>query len=255
LHASLMDKKNDPSVISISWGEAEQEWSPQALRQIDELFQLAAHRGITICCSAGDRGVSECENRPFTVAFPASSPHVLACGGSQLSIQRNGSRKETVWNQWKQFKMASGGGVSDVFPLPTYQQKAGVPLRRSTGAQQGRGIPDVAANASSDTGYMIEADQTRMSLGGTSAATPLWAALIARLNEAMGIRLGFLTPLLYTMDATSLGMLNDITQGFNGPSLSRAFRARPGWDPCTGLGSPDGEKLLRRLRAMKAKGR
>ncbi len=255
LHASLMDKKNDPSVISISWGEAEQDWSPQAMRQIDELFQLAAHRGITICCSAGDRGVSECEDRLFTVAFPASSPHVLACGGTQLSVQRNGSRKETVWNQWKQFKMASGGGVSDVFPLPTYQQKAGVPLRRSKEAQQGRGIPDVAANASSATGYLIEADQTRMSLGGTSAAAPLWAALIARLNEAMGIRIGFLTPQLYTMDATSLGMLNDITQGFNGPSPSRAFHARPGWDPCTGLGSPDGEKLLHRLRARKAKGR
>lgn len=218
------------------------------MKQIDELFQLAAHRGITICCSSGDRGITECDGRPYTIAFPASSPYVLACGGTRLDVRLDGSRNETVWNQWKRFRLASGGGVSEVFPLPTYQKRANVPLRRSDNRSPGRGIPDVAANASSDTGYLIEADKTRMSLGGTSAVAPLWAALIARVNEALGRRIGLLTPLLYRLNASS-GAVFDITHGYNGANRTRAFHARPGWDPCTGLGSPDGEKLLHWLRS------
>ena len=254
LQAAILDKRHDLSVISISWGEAEQNWSPAAMKQIDQLFQLAAHRGVTICCSSGDRGITECDGRPFTIAFPASSPHVLACGGTRLDVRLNGSRNETVWNQWKKFRLASGGGVSDVFPLPAYQQRANVPLRRSDHRSPGRGVPDVAANASSDTGYLIEADKTRMSLGGTSAVAPLWAALIARLNEALGRRIGLLTPLLYKMNASSGGVF-DITRGYNGANRTRAFHARPGWDPCTGLGSPNGEELLRWLQRFHAKGR
>jgi kumamolisin len=255
LQAAILDKRHDLSVISISWGEAEQDWSLQAMKQIDHLFQLAAHRGITICCSAGDRGISECDGRPFTVAFPASSPHVLACGGTRLDVRRNGSRNETVWNQWKQFRLASGGGVSDVFPLPPYQQRANVPLRQSDNRSPGRGIPDVAANASSETGYLIEANETRMSLGGTSAVAPLWAALVARLNEALGTRIGFFTPLLYKMNAASDGAVFDITRGYNGANRTHAFHARPGWDPCTGFGSPNGEKLLHWLQTSHIKGR
>jgi kumamolisin len=248
LMAAILDKTHDPSVISISWGDAERDWSPQAMVQIDKLFQLAAHRGITVCCSSGDGGISEASSHRFTVAFPASSPHVLACGGTRLEIQGDGARKETVWNQWRQFKLASGGGVSDVFPLPPYQNEANVPLRCSQDHQPGRGIPDVAANASSDTGYLIEADRTRMALGGTSAAAPLWAALIARLNEALGMRIGFLTPLLYKKNAARLAAVCDITEGFNGPTRAGGFCARAGWDACTGLGSPNGEKLLQLLR-------
>jgi kumamolisin len=255
LQTAILDKQHDLSVISISWGEAEQEWSPQAIKQIDDLFQLAAHRGITICCSAGDRGITECDGRSFTVAFPASSPHVLACGGTRLEVRRNGSRSETVWNQWKQFRLASGGGVSDVFPLPVYQQRANVPLRHADNRSPGRGIPDVAANASSDTGYLIEANETRMSLGGTSAVAPLWAALVARLNEALGTKIGFLTPSLYKMNIATSGAVFDITRGFNGADRAHAFHARPGWDPCTGFGSPNGEKLLRWLQRSHAKGR
>ena len=249
LQAAILDARHDLSVISISWGEAEQEWSLQAIKQIDDLFQLAAHRGITICCSAGDRGISEYDGRPFTVAFPASSPHVLACGGTRLEVRGKSSRNETVWNQWKQFRLASGGGVSDVFPLPSYQQKANVPLRRSADRLTGRGIPDVAANASSDTGYLIEANETRMSLGGTSAVAPLWAAHIARLTEALGRKIGFLTPVLYSPNAATSDALFDITRGFNGANRTHAFRARRGWDPCTGFGSPNGEKLLHLLKS------
>ncbi len=255
LQAAILDKSRDLSVISISWGQAEQEWSPQALVEIDRLFQLAAHRGITICCSSGDNGISELNGHPFTVAFPASSPHVLACGGTRLEVNRSGVRAETVWNQWRQFKLASGGGVSNVFPLPPYQKTVKVPSSRSNKRDGGRGVPDVAANASSDTGYLIEADNTRMSMGGTSAAAPLWAALIARLNEVLETKIGFLTPLLYEMNGAAVKAVWDIVNGFNGPTRTRGYRARRGWDACTGLGSPDGEKILNWLMSQKKKKR
>jgi kumamolisin len=255
LQAAILDKSHDPSVISISWGQAELEWSPKALVEIDRLFQLAAHRGITICCSSGDNGISELNGHPFTVAFPASSPHVLACGGTRLEVKRSGAREETVWNQWRQFKLASGGGVSNVFPLPPYQETVKLPSSRSNKRDGGRGIPDVSANASSDTGYLIEADNTRMSMGGTSAASPLWAALIARLNEVLETKIGFLTPLLYEMNGTAVEAVWDIVNGFNGPTRTRGYRARRGWDACTGLGSPDGEKILNWLMSQKDKKR
>src|SRR5262249_2125635 len=121
LRSAIFDEQHDLSVISISWGQAEQDWTPRAIAEIDRLFQAAAHRGITVCCSSGDNGISESSGHPFTVAFPATSPHVLACGGTQLDVQRTGLRNETVWNQWRQFKLASGGGVSQVFPLPAFQ--------------------------------------------------------------------------------------------------------------------------------------
>ncbi|HEY6121803.1 MAG TPA: S53 family peptidase [Pyrinomonadaceae bacterium] len=252
LQAAILDPRHDLSVISISWGEAEEDWSPQATVEIDKLFQLAALRGITICCSSGDNGISELTGQRFTVAFPASSPHVLACGGTRLEVKQSGQRSETVWNQWRQFKLASGGGVSKIFALPLYQKNSNVPSRASNGTR-GRGIPDVAANASSDTGYLIVADKTRMSMGGTSAAAPLWAALIVRLDEALGIKLGFLTPLLYAMKESGADAVFDIVKGFNGPTRTQGYRARHGWDACTGLGSPHGEEILEWLLSINNK--
>jgi kumamolisin len=252
LQAAILDNNHDLSVISISWGQAELEWSGKAMLEIDRLFQLAAHRGITICCSSGDNGISELSGHPFTVAFPASSPHVLACGGTRLEVNRNG-REETVWNQWRQFKLASGGGVSNVFPLPRYQKTVKVPSPRLNKRGGGRGIPDVAANASSETGYLIEADNTRMSMGGTSAAAPLWAALIARLNQVLQTKIGFLTPLLYEMNRTGAKSVRDIVKGFNGATRTQGYGAKRGWDACTGLGSPDGETILNWLISQQRK--
>jgi kumamolisin len=251
LQEAIFDKTHDLSVISISWGQAEQEWSPNAIVEIDKLFQVAAHRGITVCCSSGDNGVSEFTDHPFTVAFPASSPHVLACGGTRLHVGSRGSRDETVWNQWRQYKLASGGGVSGVFSLPLYQKRANVPTSNSNKKKRGRGIPDVSANASSDTGYLIEADNTRMSMGGTSAAAPLWAALAARLNEALKTRIGFVTPLLYEMTRAEPKTVSDIVKGFNGPTRDGGYQARRGWDACTGLGSPNGSKILKYLNSKR----
>jgi len=243
LQAAILDERHDLSVISISWGQAEQDWSSGALKEIDRLFQLAALRGITICCSSGDNGVREAPVQAFTVCFPATSPHVLACGGTQLEVKPRGKRSETVWNQWRQYKLASGGGFSQVFSRPSYQK---------THHKQ-RGIPDVAANASSYTGYLIEADSTRMSMGGTSAVAPLWAALIARFNEALGTKSGLFTPTVYEMAAERRDALCDIVEGFNGPTRKAGYQAKRGWDACTGLGSPRGEAMLKWLKLKQSK--
>jgi kumamolisin len=112
----------------------------------------------------------------------------------------------------------------------------------------GRGIPDVSANASTLTGYLIWSDGVTMSMGGTSAAAPLWAALIACLNEALGRRIGYLTPLLYTQDAQRAGAVVSIVEGNNKSPAGKGYNARKGWDACTGLGSPRGDKLLKWLK-------
>jgi kumamolisin len=243
LQAAVFDTVHRPSVISLSWGAAEDTWNRQTIAALTDIFQSAAQLGITICCASGDRGVREDENHPFTVPFPASSPWVLACGGTRLSVAANGRQTETVWNQWAEYELASGGGVSRRFPKPEFQRGYRVPPRHGRPGA-GRGLPDVAANASSVTGYLIETDGDLMSMGGTSAAAPLWAALVARLNQALGRRIGYLTPLLYTKGAQAFGAVRGITKGFNGASPREAYRARPGWNACTGLGSPRGTRLL-----------
>jgi kumamolisin len=251
LHAAIFDERHRLSVLSISWGQAEQYWDGQTIAAIDEALRLAALRGITVCCSSGDRGVFEAGTHPYTIPFPASSPHVLACGGTELEALARGRTRETVWNESRTVGLTSGGGISRAFDLPPFQQLCDVPARYGT-TRSGRGTPDVAANASSLTGYLILADGTAMSMGGTSAAAPLWAGLIACINEALGRRTGYLTPLLYTYAAQRRGALRDVRVGNNQMSGRRGYKARPGWDPCTGLGSPHGVTLLHWLRTAGA---
>jgi len=138
---------------------------------------------------------------------------------------------------------ATGGGVSDTFPRPTWQSTVAVP-------GTGRGVPDVAAVADPQTGYQVRVDGANLVIGGTSAVAPLWAALIARLAQATGHRLGLLHPVLYRgATATTVPPgFRDITTGTNG-----AYTAAPGWDPCTGLGVPDGTALLAALRTTSAR--
>jgi kumamolisin len=169
----------------------------------------------------------------------------LACGGTSLLADAGSGtvQSETVWNNGKG-KGATGGGVSDAFALPDYQSAVGVPS--STTGSTGRGVPDVAAVADPRTGYRVRVDGTDQVFGGTSAVAPLWAALIARLVEALGTSLGPLHDRLYpgvTPGAVPAG-LRDISEGDNG-----GYRAGAGWDACTGLGVPDGETLLAALRS------
>ena len=237
--AAIHDKTRRPSVVSISWGSAESSWTEQALKAFDGALQDASLLGVTVCCAAGDGGSGD--GAPDGLAhadYPASSAFALACGGTRLVIDQ-GRSTETVWNDGA--NGATGGGVSDVFPLPDWQKAAGVPASANPGHRVGRGLPDVAGNADPDTGYEIRADGQETTIGGTSAVAPLVAALIARCNQGLGRRVGFLNPVLYTQAAVR-GSFRDITEGSNG-----SYAAGPGWDACTGWGSPRGDLLLKAL--------
>jgi kumamolisin len=240
ISTAIHDTTNNPGVISISWGGPESSWSQTAIASMDSTCQSAAALGVTITVASGDNGSSDGGNGN-NVDFPASSPHVLGCGGTALAVSNGQRRSELVWNDQASGGGASGGGVSTVFSLPAWQAKAGVP-KSGTG---GRGVPDVAGDASPETGYQILVDGQQEIVGGTSAVAPLWAGLIALLNQQLGRKAGFLNPQLYSLGEAPFF---DITTGNNG-----AFSAGPGWDPCTGLGSPNGQQLLSSLSGLVTK--
>jgi len=233
---AVHDTVNRPSVVSISWGGPESSWTSQSMQAFNEVLQAAATLGVTVCVASGDNGSSDgVSDQKNHVDFPASSPYSLACGGTSLRASGNTIASEVVCNDGAQGG-AGGGGVSGVFALPAWQQ--GLSAVSSTGASTplgGRGVPDVAGNADPQTGYNVRVDGSNMVVGGTSAVAPLWAALIARINATQGKAAGYINPLLYQQGKS----FNDITKGNNG-----SFEAVAGWDACTGLGSPDGQKLL-----------
>ncbi len=232
---AVHDSTNQPSVISISWGGPENSWTTQATTNLDEAFQAAAAIGVTVCVAAGDNGSTDGVNDGKNhVDFPASDPYVLGCGGTTLQAANDQIVGETVWNDLPNGG-STGGGVSNVFPLPTWQQGFNVPAATVKGG--GRGVPDVSGDADPNTGYNILVDGQTEVVGGTSAVAPLWAALIARINQTLGKPIGFLNPQLYTQAIEAKGF-HDITKGNNG-----AFTAAKGWDACTGLGTPNGVKL------------
>jgi kumamolisin len=233
-----------PIVVSISWGQSEDQWSAQSRTAMDQAFADAAALGVTVTIAAGDNGSSDdpSEQTQVHCDFPASSPNALACGGTKLigNTSSFAITSEVVWNELASSEGAGGGGISDVFPLPSYQANAGVPAS-AAGGGTGRGVPDVAGNADPVTGYLVVVDGQREPIGGTSAVAPLWAGLIARLAQATGKRFGLLQPMIYAGAAAGAATpgFNDIVQGSNG-----AYKAGPGWDACTGLGSPNGAALL-----------
>jgi kumamolisin len=232
---AVHDTTNNPSVISISWGSSESNWSGQAMTNFDEAFQAAGAMGVTVCVASGDNGSSDgVTDGKNHVDFPASSSFALGCGGTSLQSSNGKITGETVWND-QPSGGATGGGVSDVFPLPAWQQGFNVPAATVKGG--GRGVPDVSGDADPNTGYNIRVDGETGVFGGTSAVAPLWAGLIARINQQTGKPIGFLNPLIYAQAVEASGF-NDITEGNNG-----AFKATKGWDACTGLGSPEGVPL------------
>lgn len=219
--------------ISISWGAPEKNWNATGIQGLNSAFQRAASLGIVVTAAAGDNGSSD-GAIGNNADFPASSPYVLACGGTSLVANNaNAVISETVWNNGAQGG-ATGGGVSSVFALPTWQRNAGVP-----GGTM-RGLPDVAAVADPQTGITVIVDGKMMVMGGTSAVAPFWAAVVAILNQGLRRRVGFLNPLIYASNVS--GIFRDITVGNNG-----TYVAKTGWDACTGLGVPQVTNLFNYL--------
>jgi len=202
------------------------------------------------------------------VDFPASSPFVLVVGGTDLRV-KPGTNTERVWKDGDGRRPviggtggSTGGGVSSHFPRPDFQAQIGIaPV--NPGALSGRVVPDVAAHAQTDgkhTGYFQVTDHNVFLDGGTSAAAPLWAALIGLLNAELqsrkgaDARVGYLTPVLYQAGANGKpvgsGACRDITVGDNISAAIGGYRAGPGYDAVTGWGSPIGSKLLEALLAI-----
>ena len=235
---AVHDAVHKPSVISISWGSSESNWTAQGMTQFDQAFQAAAAMGVTVCCAAGDNGSSDgVADGNLHVDFPASSPFALGCGGTNLTATGQTIASEVVWNS-SPTSSATGGGISSFFALPSYQSNAKVPPAVGAG---GRGVPDVAGDADPTSGYQVRVDGQNLVFGGTSAVAPLWAGLIALMNQKLGHPVGFLNPLLYG-SLSGRGLFNDVVAGNNG-----GYSAAPGWDPCTGWGSPIGTSLLQAL--------
>jgi len=231
---AVHDTTHKPSVISISWGGPESSWTGQSATALDAACQSAAALGVTITVAAGDDGSTD-GGTGNNVDFPGSSPHVLCCGGTKLDANGSTIVSEVVWNETANNEGATGGGVSNLFPLPSWQANANVPAPSVNAG--GRGVPDVSGDADPATGYSIRVDGQSMVIGGTSAVAPLWAGLVAVANQQLGTQVGFIQPAIYAAKAAAA--FNDITQGNNG-----AFSAGPGWDAASGLGSPIASKLI-----------
>jgi kumamolisin len=264
---AIHDSHYKPSVISISWGGPEIAWTPQSMNAFNDAFEDASALGVTICCASGDEGSSD--ERPPTrdgeiddnlahVDFPASSPYVLACGGTKL-MSSDGVKisKEVVWNATAAGGGATGGGISDFFDMPDYQTGTTIPSSvngRST--RRKRGLPDVAGDADPASGYIVRVDAEEIAIGGTSAVAPLYAGLITLLNQKLKTPVGFLNPLIYK-NLGPKGAFRDILEGDNdvknvvvrglGSKHIKGYKAQPGWDACTGWGSPNGKKILSML--------
>jgi kumamolisin len=246
---AVHDSERRPSVVSISWGGPESTWTGQSMSALDKVLQDAAALGVTVFCASGDTGSADGAGDSLAhTDFPASSPHVVACGGTRLSAGADGITAEVVWNEGASGG-ATWGGISNTFDVPCWQADAGVPPSANPGGRRGRGVPDVSGDADPQTGYRVLIDDQATVVGGTSAVAPLWAGLTALLNQALGHPVGFLNPQLYG-PVLAGGGFRDITEGSNG-----AYSAAPGWDPCTGLGSPRGCAILAALEGTSVVGR
>jgi kumamolisin len=277
------DTGNDSSILSISYGWPELEaygylytenprpwpfaWSQQAFNQVTQWFQLAAAIGMTVLAASGDFG-SDCHEHDGNahVWYPASDPGVISCGGTRVN-----SISPLTEGTWNDSSGVTGGGISYLAGPVAWQAGAAVPPSVNPDHHQGRGLPDVAGNASPASGYTLwfygqpttspytaNLNKPFGLIGGTSAVAPLYASLIALINATLNTRVGWLNPTLYDLGGTSVfrdindGVSNAVSwQNADGTiGASPGYTSRPGWDACTGWGSIDGSALLTACRAL-----
>ena len=249
---------NRAQVLSMSLGTCEQGLDPSIaqsfLATLDNAFQRAASQGMSVLVASGDSGAYDCQDNTLSVGAVAANPYVTAVGGTALFLSSGNYGHEAGWEGPLE-SAGGGGGVSTVYQRPSWQTGPGVENQYSTG---GRQVPDVSADADPLTGYLIyystrdcQGDQCWQVVGGTSAATPLWAGLILLANQQAQIQgkphLGFLDPALYRLgaDASAGQVYHDVTMGGN-----LYYLATPSWDYSTGWGSPDGARLVSALLAL-----
>jgi subtilase family serine protease len=257
-------------IVSMSWGLCDvprladgTPWLSGGDRlRAASAYQAAVARGMSIFVAAGDAGAFGCQrfdlgDHRLTATWPADDPNVVSVGGTLLSVRGDGSYlSETGWEDMLQ-AAGGGGGLNPTDPRPAYQQAPGVDNDRSNGKRQ---FPDVAGAADPDGGFFAVTPNPKTGqpepnvVGGTSAATPFWAAsmvLIKQFAQEQGAgKLGFVNPVLYRIASAPRGAraFHDVTLGGN-----RFNNCTPGWDYSTGLGSPDvaglAEAIVAQLRS------
>jgi kumamolisin len=239
--AVASDGVRRPAAASISWGSPEDMWSRSGLAGMDSAFATGALCGLTYSAAAGDAGSTDAQGDGLQhPEFPASSPHVWACGGTTLLTTRGRILSETVWNELARGEGAAGSGVSGVFAPPEYQTRSGIHPRAADSGAPGRGLPDGSGVADPVTGWNVLAFGRLRTTGGTSAVAPMYTALWTLVAALQGRRLGLPHPALYA--GGGLGF-HDIVRGNTGGP----YTAHRGWDTATGWGSPNGVVIARQL--------
>jgi kumamolisin len=228
------------NVVSISWGACESAEGSSAANSVSNAIATGTAEGISYFAAAGDDGTTDCYRQTGSTAkgvdFPASSPNVTGVGGTKLTVtSSNGYSSESTWNDGNNGG-STGGGISTVFSAPSWQSAQSTTKRK---------VPDVAADASPTSGYYIYSAGTWETVGGTSGATPLWAAFAALQNQVHGGALGNLNPKFYAIgngSSYSTGF-HDVTTGNNSLHGTTGFSAGTGYDQVTGWGSFKGTGL------------
>lgn len=235
----ISDNVHRPSVVSISWSSPEEYYNDSEKREFDQLFYQAALLGITIIGSSGDHGAYNSLDH-LNVPLPACHPLVLGCGGTTINIENGKRIGEIVWNEFHGDEV-TGGGFSDSYDIPDYQKEA--IANYNFIIPQGRGVPDVSALSSTIDGFQVVFEGLEVVVGGTSTATPMWAGLIALINQKLGYNVGFINTILYKMAGTTA--FYSIEKGNN-----LLYKAAPFWNPCTGLGTPNGIQIIEQIETL-----
>ncbi|GCE09557.1 protease pro-enzyme activation domain-containing protein [Dictyobacter aurantiacus] len=242
---------NQAKVTSISWGECESSSGNSELAALDAIFAQGAAQGQAFFAASGDSGAYDCGNGSTTLAVdsPADDPYVVGVGGTTLNVGSGGTySSESAWGSGSQ---GGGGGISTYFNRPSYQSGPNL-----TNAK--REVPDVSADANPSTGYSVYCTVTAagcsssgwISVGGTSAAAPLWAGIAGDTNEYLTAQgkatLGSASADLYKLynTAQTYSAYHDVTSGNN-----LYYSATTGYDNATGIGSPDAWNIARDLAA------
>ena len=259
--AAVHDASVKPDILSLSIAGPESGWTAMERKVIDDAFQEAQAMGVTVLAAAGDYGYTAGQTGTAGMAeYPASSPFATACGGTLLTVAGNAIVSEVVWNDLQVLGgsladggfvegLATGGGISGLYPVPDYQADVKMPASLNAKPGPGRGLPDVAGNAAQESGYPLYVDgQWNVPIGGTSAVAPLWAALVARINQGLGRNIGDIGRLIYQHPSLQAA-LRPVLSGTNGAD-GGGYAAGPGWNACTGFGSPNGTALLTALKAL-----
>jgi len=241
---------NKAHIVSISWGLCEKYSGAAELQTLDNVFKQGAAQGITFFAAAGDSGAYDCGDGSLGVDSPASDPNVTGVGGTNLQLNAGAYGSESVWSNPNDTQRSpngagGGGGVSSQFPLPSWQTGLGVQNQYSNGKRE---VPDVSADADPATGYATYCTVTNagcpstgwITIGGTSAAAPLWAGSLALIDQYLQSQgkaiVGSANPVLYGLfnAPQQSPAFNDVTSGTN-----LYYKATPDYDMASGIGSPD----------------